>query len=166
VNRLKGKSDVKVALSKALGLEQQGFLFYTESAKRTVDESGSQMFWWLAGEEKKHFMRILEAWAENLPSEKPPEFNPDAASFNYLVFVKKFAGGEDELDALNTGIHTEEASIALYSLLAENKDLSPKARKLFETLVREEEKHLAILNKEVEFVTKTGEYTDFRTVTT
>lgn len=160
------KNEIKEALGKALDIEQQGYLFYTESAKHTPDKNGAAMFWWLAGEEKKHFERIRAIWAEDMQSIKPPEFSPDTAALNYRIFKKTSSETEDELDALNTGITAEESSIALYSYLSKHAGLSGKARRVFHQLMGEEEKHLAILNKEVEFVTKTGEYTDFRTVAT
>lgn len=164
-------TEVKEALRKALNVEEQGYLFYTQHARQTADENAGSMFRYLAGEEKAHFDRIRELWAENLgDSEKPPEFNPDASSMDHEVFGSVNAGNvttgrADELDALNAGIKAEKASITLYSYLAKRSDLSKRARTVFDEIMVEEEKHLAILRGELEFVTQTGEYTDFKTIT-
>jgi len=158
-------TDIKDALTRAFKLEESGYFFYTEAARRTTDEKGKQMFWYLAGEEKKHFERVRELWSENLgDAEKAPAFNPDASSLEHGVFGSDKTEDVDELDALNAGIDAEELSITLYRIFAKRQDFSKRAREAFDELVGEEQKHLAILSGEVEFVTQTGEYTDFKTV--
>jgi len=156
--------EVRQALEKGLSIEQQGYVFYKESARLSADENAVGMFVFLAGEEEKHFNIILDVWSKQLPNIKPPEFKSQAALDK--VFIGKMAeGGRDELDALNIGIEAEKNSISLYSYLAKRSDISERSRNIFDELRSEEEKHLAILHGELEFVTQTGEYTDFKNVT-
>jgi rubrerythrin len=157
------EGEVGELLMRAFQIEEEGFAFYSECAKETEDADGRRMFSHLAGEEKKHFERFAGVWAENVDSQ-PPSFNPDHKQVTGF-FAVGGASQRDELDALNSGVEAERKSITLYSYIAKRSDLTTKARGVVNEILGEEEKHLAILNAEAESVTKTGEYIDFKTVT-
>lgn len=71
----------------------------------------------------------------------------------------------DALDALNIAIKAEDNSVLLYQRLAGGSK-NEKLKKVFMQLAAEEKKHFYILENEVESVTKTGAYSDFKIVTT
>jgi rubrerythrin len=155
------------ALSRALDLEVEGRQLYLNCAINTSNNDGKSMFNFLANEEKIHYEKVAKFFEKN-----------DYTSYcNYVeakglssgVFEKKVKGGNldgksDALSALNVGIRAEENSIKLYQRLADDAENS-NIKKFFEKLVVEENKHKLILVTEVEFVTDTGEFHDFKTVT-
>jgi len=158
------------ALKKAIELEEWGFAFYTESAKKTKDREGKSMFEFLAGEETKHAERIQKLIEGDTVDEEIEVWVPEIKEIEATIFKRKVPGGRadekaDSLEALNIGIEAEKNSIELYGKLAEQCD-NKKCPKVFHKLVSEEQKHLAILEKEVEFVTETGSFTDFKVITT
>ncbi len=102
---------------------------------------------------------VIKAVGDNLPKEIKPSG----------IFEEKIPGGNlndrsDALDALNIGIKAEDNSIKLYTKLSQA-SFQPDTIKLFKQLIEEERMHRSILENEVEFVTETGEFHDFKTVT-
>lgn len=161
---------IKEALIKAMNLEKEGFAFYKNAAEKTQDSEGKEMFLFLAEEETKHSKKILEILNEGNFEGKPEVWVPETSDIDTNIFKEKVSGGEtnskaDSLSALNIGIAAEKNSIELYTKIAEQIDNQEYAR-FFNTLIGEEQKHLTILEKEVEFVTETGNFYDFKTVTT
>ncbi|MCX6694924.1 MAG: ferritin family protein [Candidatus Altiarchaeota archaeon] len=165
-------NDMCDALEKALYLEAEGHEFYVKCGQNTKSKEANDMFKYLAKEEERHFKIIEDIFEKNFRKEydgriktcKPPgKIQPTG------VFEKNFPGGRvdeksDALDALNIGIKAEDNSIMLYQKLAKE-SFQVDTIKLFEKLVEEEKKHKEILSYEVEFVTGTGQFHDFKTVT-
>jgi rubrerythrin len=94
----------------------------------------------------------------------------EAKGLSSGIFERNVEGGNlddkpDALAALNVGIRAEENSINLYQKLADEAE-DIQIREFFEKLVSEENRHRLILQTEVEFVIDTGEFHDFKTVTT
>lgn len=158
------------ALKKAVRLEKEGNTFYIKCANETRNEDGNKMFLYLAHEEVKHANKIREILDEESTDKDLVVWVPDISEIAAEVFSGNVPGGKadekaDEISALNIGIEAEKSSIALYRKLSEQVGDEEKA-KVFVDLANEEEKHLAILEKEVEFVTETGNFYDFKTITT
>lgn len=159
------------ALTKAIELEEHGYSFYMSCADAVENEEGKKMFQYLAGEETVHKERLeemLEGEKAN-PSTKSMVYVPEPEDVAKDIFSIKVVEGNlddasDAIDALKIGMDAEEQSITLYSKLAEQCDPGGCAT-VFNEIVNEEEKHLAILKKEAEFVSETGEYYDFKVVT-
>lgn len=159
------------ALCKALDLEVDGYEFYSACAEHTSSEKGKEMFNYLADEERVHYDRVEEIYKSKFGG-RCIEYTSrsDRETSKSSVFEEKVPGGNldeksDALDALNIGIKVEDNSIELYRQLAEeSKD--PEINSFFAKLVKEEEKHRQILENEVELVTETGNFTDFKVVTT
>ncbi len=155
------------ALCRGLDLETEGREFYLRCADGTTDKEGRGMFEHLANEEKVHYDKIAAVFREY-----------DAKGFRDYVEEKglmsgvfkddvpggRLSGKSDALDALNIGIAAEEKSIVLYENLSKTAP-SREIRELFSKLVEEEKRHKNILENEVEFVTDTGEFHDFKTIT-
>jgi rubrerythrin len=155
------------ALSRALDLEVEGRRFYLLCAGLTRSEEGKDMFNYLAHEEKVHYDKIAQFF-------EVKDFQGycdyvEAKGLSSGVFDGRMKGVKlddkaDSLDALNVAIKAEENSIDLYSKLA-NEAGGEEMRLFFERLVGEERKHRNILETEVEYVTGTGDFKDFRAVT-
>ncbi|MBD3388339.1 MAG: hypothetical protein GF416_04615 [Candidatus Altiarchaeales archaeon] len=161
--------DVCEGFNRALDLELEGEAFYLGCAKKTYNKDGSAMFEHLASEERVHFNNIAEVYKRLYDEQycmyvdSKKEYDPSG------VFEEKVPGGSlddmaDALDALNIAIKAEENSIDLYNWMSANAP-DDESKIFFEKMVKEEEKHRSILESEAEFVTETGEFHDFKTVT-
>jgi len=158
------------ALNKALDLEIEGHEFYTGCAEHTSRKEGQDFFRYLAGEELVHYDKIAEIYRDNFDKEHC-DYRDRTQDMGKAsgIFEKRVPGGNlddksDALDALNIAIRVEENSIRLYEDLAKKSE-DPEMRGFFERLVREEENHRSLLETEVEFVTETGTFKDFKIVT-
>ncbi len=155
------------AFNKALDLEIEGYWFYIGCSQHTDNEAGQKLFKHLADEEKVHYDKVAEIYGENFETEfceyEKKKKEPSG------IFEEKVPGGSineksDALDALNIAVRAEENSIDLYKKMSGMAD-DHGVKVFFEKLVKEEEKHRSILEAEQEFITETGEFRDFRTVT-
>lgn len=164
------ETSVREALKKAIGLEKEGNTFYLKCANETINDEGKKMFLYLAHEEVKHANKIREILDEENTDKNLMVWVPDLKDIGGEIFKDDVPGGSaderaDEISALNIGIEAEKSSIKLYRTLAEQAGDQEQAQ-IFVEIANEEEKHLAILEKEVEFVTETGNFYDFKTITT
>jgi rubrerythrin len=155
-------------LIKALNLELEGQEFYSMCAKSTDDVNGKIMFEYLSGQEKTHYGRVLDIF-KGLQSDGYCRYAEVAGERGQArVFEGDIPGGlaegGDSLDAINIAINAEDNSIRLYESLADKTE-DDDARVFFRKLAGEEADHKNILEAEVEYITKTGEFHDFRTVT-
>lgn len=147
----------------AIELEIEGYGFYMECLRKTNSETGKDMFEFLAKEEIVHREKLEQEYKRHTDS----DYTSTSAGQS-RIFPEDVEGGKadekaDELDALNMSIEAEKRSIAHYmKMLDETNEQATIG--LIKDIIKDEEKHLAILEKEVEFVTQTGEYTDFRAV--
>jgi rubrerythrin len=154
-------------LGRALDLEVEGREFYLKCSQSTKSSDGKDMFMFLANEEKIHYDRIAQLYERE--DYKGYCDYVQSKGLESGVFSKRVKGGtlddkSDALSALNVGIKAEENSIELYSALA-NEAISEEMKLFFERLVSEERRHRNILANEVEFVTGTGDFKDFTTIT-
>ncbi|MBU0761893.1 MAG: ferritin family protein [Candidatus Altiarchaeota archaeon] len=156
-------------MGKALDLEEEGMKFYTKCKETTKDENGKEMFSYLAKEEIIHYNKVAEIFKTYLNKGYCDYIAARQDKPESGVFEKNFPGGglndkTDILAALNIGINAEENSIKLYKQLAEDSE-NDEAKMAFQKLATEEQKHKSILENEIEFVTGTGEFHDFKQVT-
>ncbi len=151
------------ALNDAMKLEIEGYEFYLACADHTTNLAGRDMFKYLAAEEQVHLDKLREFRREMKCEYREMEWEKTN------VFEENVPGGNldntsDAVDALNIGIKAEDNSIALYKKLADEAP-NMETRKFFRELVEEERKHRMILENEMESITKTGAFFDFREVT-
>lgn len=163
------KESVCEAFERGLDLEAEGMEFYLKAAKATSNKQGRDMFNHLADEEKVHYDNIASLYEKLYNKQYCLYKEKSGERADSGVFEEKVSGGiisekSDALDALNIAIKAEENSIELYGRLAKDAP-DEEARIFFSHLVEEEQKHRQILEAEVEFITETGEFTDFKTVT-
>ncbi|MBU7013457.1 MAG: ferritin family protein [Theionarchaea archaeon] len=134
-------------LGTALELEDKGFRFYSEAARKTENETGRKMFAQLAKEEQEH----IESLREKFSTLYPERAHKDIPVFE--TEVSKYSG---EVEALKIGRDMEKESIAFYSEWAKG-DLQP----LFASLIEFEKKHLEVLEAELDYVLRTGYWFDY-----
>ncbi len=156
-------------VGKALELEEEGRDFYMECSKRTADENAKEMFKQLAEDEIKHYNKVVEIFNDYLKKGRCEDVIPKEERTPSQVFEDNIPGGRlndktDTLDALNIGIRAEENSIILYKKLEKETDRM-SLKPVFIRFIEEETRHKYILEKEVEYVTETGEFHDFKTIT-
>jgi rubrerythrin len=163
--------EISEILNKALEIELEGRKFYLECMAKTKHSGGQEMFRYLAEEEWIHYETVEKVYRREFEKEylqfKKTQTAKEPASG---IFPKMVPGGNidkksDALDALNIAIKAEDNSVLLYQRLAGGSK-NEKLKKVFTQLAAEEKKHFYILENEVESVTKTGAYSDFKIVTT
>ncbi|MBU6998474.1 MAG: ferritin family protein [Theionarchaea archaeon] len=134
-------------LGTALELEEKGFKFYSEAAKKTENETGKKIFARLAKEEQEHIESLREKFSTLYPEKKHRDIP---------VFEVKVSMYSGEVEALKTGRDMEKESIAFYSEWARG-TLQP----LFASLIEFEKNHLELLEAELDYVLKTGYWFDY-----
>jgi len=163
--------EISEILNKALEIELEGRKFYLECMAKTTHRGGQEMFRYLAQEEWIHYESVEKLYRREFEKEylafKKAQTAKEPVSG---IFPKMVPGGKidkksDALDALNIAIKAEDNSVLLYQRLAGGSK-NEKLKKVFTQLAAEEKKHFFILENEVESVTKTGAYSDFKIVTT
>lgn len=145
-------------LKDAMIAERTGIEFYRIAAERTDDEKGKEVFSRLGEEEKKHLEYLRQKYhqfTENtgaeltleLPSvdlsEPSPIFSPE--------LKKRINQAHWEMTALSVGLALEQASIVHYREMAEKAD-NEELRRFFLSLMRWEETHAAILQKQFNYL--------------
>lgn len=159
----KRRMDAVDALKLAIERERGANKFYRQAADMTEDPNGKRAFKWLAKEELRHLAKLRQQlrsvldnnrWLEwrraTTPIERT-EFPPPA---EVIGTVKVGAG---ERDALRQAIESEREAIAFYRQ-AENSTPDLHGKTMFRALAREEEGHLALLEEELEWITKSRKY--------
>jgi rubrerythrin len=156
-------------MENALTLEEEGIEFYGKCGEKTTDKEGKAMFSYLAKEEVGHYNRVAEIFRIHLSSGYCDYIAAKKDRKPSGIFEKNISGGSlhdksDILDALNIGLRAEENSIKLYKSLAEEAE-DEDVKAAFQQLVSEEEKHRSMIENEIRHVTETGDFHDFRIVT-
>lgn len=131
----------------ALELERKGFKFYTEAEIRTENETGKKMFAQLAKEEEQHITDIKKMF-KNL--------YPQKSEKNISLFDLDVSEYSGEVEALKIAIDMEKKSIDFYTEWAKG-----NLESLFKKLIEMEEKHLELLQAELDYVRRTGFWFDY-----
>ncbi len=156
--RMKAVDALKLAIERERGATE----FYRQAADVAEDPDGKRMFNWLAKEEARHLAKLrqqLKSVLDNkwlgwkratAPIDKTEFPSPSEATGT----ISASAG---ERDALRQAIKSEQEAIAFYK---EAEDSTPdlRGKTMFESLAREEEGHLALLEEELQWITKSRKY--------
>jgi rubrerythrin len=156
-------------LRRAMGIERDGYRFYTEVAEMAAGLRGKNMFLSLAGDEEKHLRLLLveyraleqgkgwvdptKAMHEDFPldpanPELPGEEYPEA----FPIFTPaRGTAIENDIAALEFGMETEELSVDLYRG-ATARSTEALARQAYEFLTREEMKHFELLKNSRDYL--------------
>lgn len=159
----KRRMDSIEALKLAMEREKGANKFYREAAETTRDPSGKKTFKWLAKEEGRHLAKLGQQFRSVVGDHKWLEWKRRATPIekSELPPVSEAVGemkvGAAEKDALRQAIESEKQSKAFYKQAAESTpDLHGKA--MFNALAKEEEGHLALLEEELEWITRSRQY--------
>ena len=157
------------ALKIAIEREKEARAFYLDSAKDTTDENGQKMLKWLANEEVWHqagLEKQLKSLMDNNTWEEWKEVSPpiskndlaetaetthtrEATSYAHITGTEK--------SALRTGLRSEEKSMKFYvDFAAATTD--PKGKKVFESLIKQEEGHIKIIQAALDTIGKHKRY--------
>jgi rubrerythrin len=156
------------ALCQAARLEEDGYKFYTEAAKRTADPRGREMFLSLADDEKMH-LRMVEGQYEAVMNEEEWISFPEALECTPLDLDKPLFPPEghdleevvdpaaSDLDALLFALQIENESHELYrKAAAEVAD--PAGKAMYEFLATEARTHFDVLMLNYEHLASTGSW--------
>ena len=140
------------ALKDAVQMELEGRQFYLEAAKKVENAGVRQIFDYLAESEKYHIEKFNEiyrslekdpAWTAPMAAFSPPKHEPYVCVMA-MSQADQGTGGQDDLQALRTGIKMEECSIDYYTKLARETN-NPLARRFFMSVAHEERAHYLTL---------------------
>lgn len=140
------------ALKDAVQMELEGRQFYLEAAAKVKSAGVRQILEYLAESEKYHIQKFTEiyqsmqqdpAWTENMAAFEPPQHQPYVCVLA-MSQESQGAGGQDDLQALKTGLKMEECSIDYYTRLARETNI-PLARRFFMSIAHEERGHYLTL---------------------
>lgn len=158
----------------AMELERRGHAFYLQAAETTGSRAGKGIFLTLARDELEHLAYLDKVFRSLVSSGAMPAGLPEpseAASVRPPSHPTVFSSPKEaadeiqasagEIDALRRGIQAEQDSIALYGQALANAT-APEEKRLFGTLVAVEEGHLAILQGEYDYITRTGFWFGFQ----
>lgn len=144
----------------ALRLEHEGKKFFAEAASRCEGKLPRQTFQFLAAEEDKHIEHIERFYKSLVDS-------PDAAppAVDDVATDERFATLKGQLDALRTSLTPDASDLEAYQtalqfengaeeFYAEQADKAdkPAIREFYHWLIREEERHAALLESCIRFV--------------
>lgn len=159
----------KQALAIAIEREKEAQQFYHESANGTKDPNGKKMLQWLANEEKWHqaglekqlkSLMSKNAW-EDWKEENSPisidevERTAETAHTREATSYEHITVGE--VSAIRTGIRAEKKAMDYYRLFGEA-ITDPRGKRIFESLVKQEEGHLNVLKAAATLVSKHKRY--------
>lgn len=159
----KRRMDAVDALKLAIERERGANKFYRQAADMTEDPDGKRMFNWLAKEELRHLAKLRQQLNSVLDNNRWLEWKRATAPIERTEFPppSEVTGtvkiGASERDALRKAIKAEREAIAFYK---EAEDSTPDlhGKTVFKALAREEEGHLALLEEELEWITKSRKY--------
>jgi rubrerythrin len=160
VRRRIGPTD---ALEVGIEREKEAGRFYNLAADVTADPHGKAMFRWLASEETWHRVHLetqLQARLQGSPWLKWEERNSPVAAGEFPDLSETgddYYPSPDELDALRDAIETEKESMEFYRESA-GATTDPAGRTMFVSLAAQEEGHLALLERQAEWLDRHRRY--------
>jgi rubrerythrin len=162
------ETDPIKALEIALNTEKVGLKTYIDFGYRTKDESGKNMFIRLAADEFEH-MTILEKQRESIQEKKcwitvkleKSEIEKLTPALKEKVKKVKGTEGLDQMSALRTALDMEDRAIKFYREQAQI-SMDPKAKDMYERLVKMEHAHYELIQAEIDYIEKTGFWFNLR----
>ena len=157
--RIKAVDALKLAIERERGANR----FYRQAADIAEDPDGKRMFNWLAKEEARHLAKLRQQLKSVLDNSRWLEWKRVTVPIDKTEFPSTseasgtISASAGELDALRQAIKSEQEAIAFYK---EAEDSTPdlRGKTMFGSLAREEEGHLALLEEELDWLTKSRKY--------
>ncbi len=147
------------AVEVAIRMETDAMKFYKEAAEKTSHPMGRRMFEGFIKDEARH-LRMLEDILKGLDIEPHVQTHMDVRTvFSDLKdqMMQRISATTDELEAIRIALEMEKKGYEFYREAAE-KATEQKEKRLFEVLLKEEERHYQILNNTYNFLEDTGNW--------
>jgi rubrerythrin len=147
------------AIETAIRMETDAISFYREASKKTHHPAGKRMFESFIKDEERH-LRYLGDILNGLDIEPRIESAGNVRTiFSDLKgqMMERISVTADEKEAIKLALDMEKKGYDYYKESVERID-DPKAKKLFEVLTAEEQRHYEILNNTYSFLEDTGNW--------
>jgi len=162
------ETDPIKTLEIAINAEKTGLKTYLNFGYKTKDESGKNMFLRLASDELEH-MTILEKQRESIQENqcwitvKLEKSEIEKLTPALKAKIQKIKGSEglDQMSALRTALDLEDRAIKFYREQAQA-SIDPKAKDMYERLVKMEQAHYELIQAEIDYIEKTGFWFNLR----
>jgi rubrerythrin len=162
-------TSVEEAIRTAIEFEIRVRDFYREAQRQVTDPVGSRVFGVLAEEEADHVAYLesrFQEWtrrgtmqSDGLKTAVPAKDTIDNAADKLEELISEEDRG-DEIQMLSKALDVELETSDFYRRMVE--ELASDARTLFARFLEIEEGHVAIVRAELDYLTKTGYWFDFR----
>ena len=157
--RMKAEDALKLAIERERGANR----FYLEAAGMTSDKDGGKMFRWLARQEARHLAKLRQQLRSVQRDDKWLEWRRRADPIDRSEFPSaseasgQVTASTSEKEVLRMAIKSEQEALAFYT---EAEDSTPdlRGKSMFKRLAGEEEGHRALLEEELEWITKSRKY--------
>jgi len=148
------------AVEIAIRMETDAIKFYAEAANRTSNAIGKKMFLSIVEDEKRHLdmlQRLFKKLDLNFNNASPMKAVKTIFEEMKNEMLQRAEATKDELEAFRIAMEMEKEGVEFYKKAAlEAPD--GKEKKLFETLVPEEEQHYAIFANTYSFMKESGSW--------
>jgi rubrerythrin len=145
----------------AINMEREGRQYYLEQAEKNQDNVLNKVFVILADAEKEH--EILLSKRLNKEEYTLKEFDSMKEINSIFHGLKDYEASAirstTQLDVYRLAVSIEEKSIELYQDMLKESD-NDKDKKLFEFLLKEEDKHLILFDELVKMLTRPEEWVE------
>jgi rubrerythrin len=140
---------MKEALKLAIKTEKESMDFYRKAGSITQDARSKQVFALLASEEAAHLKAFFDHYqgGDLGDLESYLASPPDRQSATHKALEQAFAADVHEQKALEIALQEEKATIDLYTVIARD-IVDPLVRRVFETVVKETQKHHDLIEDE------------------
>jgi rubrerythrin len=140
---------VQEALRLAINSEKESMDFYRRAGSLTADERSKKVFDLLANEELGHLRAFFDHYkGGDLGDLDSFVARPvDQQTATHVALEKAFAEEVHEQKALEIALQEEKSCIDLYTVMAKDM-VDPLVRRIFETVIRETQKHYDMIEDE------------------
>jgi len=145
----KGILDLIKILDKGISMERNAQIFYSNAARATKAPQGKKMYEWLVNFEKNHESNLMAKRKELLQhpairGATPPAL--DVSTISEAIASTDLPPEPSDVDVLRVAIENEKKAYSFYTRkLTHAADEHLKT--MFQTMAREEDKHIRILSE-------------------
>ncbi|MBN1898789.1 MAG: ferritin family protein [Spirochaetes bacterium] len=139
-------------------LEEDSISFYSESAEKTNNPLGKQIFDFLIGEEKKHIEILNKIMSDMVESEDIQALARSHKDVRTVFtdasqdYKSDIASDPDDIKALEISMELENKGFKYYKEEAEKMPEKSRGRSLLEELARQESSHYELLDKTIQYL--------------
>lgn len=140
---------VQEALKLAINSEKDSMDFYRKAGSMTTDARSKQVFELLANEEMGHLAAFFDHYkGGDLGDLESFKARPaDKLSATHVALEQALASDVHEQKALEIALQEEKSCIELYTVMSKEMT-DPQVRKIFETVIKETQKHYDLIEDE------------------